>query len=90
MKLLMDCMEEERFSLMLTDGHVQVEMEEEKETDHDTLPADGRGPEDLDPPPPHPPTHPLSPVPADGRSSESEEPEAEVMEITQPELSQTG
>lgn len=50
---------------MLADGHGQVEMEEEKEKDHDTLPADGRGPEDLDLPPS------TSPVPADGRSSES-------------------
>lgn len=66
MKLLMDCRKEERSLLMLTDGHVQVEMEEEKEKDHDTLPADGRGPQDLDPPP-----RPLSPVPADGRSSKS-------------------
>lgn len=31
MQLLMDCMEEEGSLLMLADGHVQVEMEEEKE-----------------------------------------------------------
>lgn len=89
MKLLMGCMEEERSSLMLTDGHVQVEMEEEKEKDHETLPADGRGPEDLDLPP-----HPrcLQMAGAQRASKEkTEEPEAEVVEeITQPELSQLG